>query len=179
MKITRLTAYPLVAPLARPRRTGVATFTANYSTLIRIETDAGIEGWGECLARYAPKVWAELAEEVFQPVVDRTKSFSYRVSLGYNVSQSGIFQRAFARDCPGGYCRNRYCALGYHGKRDRQTDSSIARELWSRMAGLLWFFYWSKSHQRKNCRNQEGSGRWIQIVKGQRSGPAFRKILRR
>lgn len=69
MKITQLKAYPLVAALAQPRRTGVATFTANYSTFIRIDTDAGVEGWGECLARYAPKVWAELAEDVFEPLL--------------------------------------------------------------------------------------------------------------
>jgi D-galactarolactone cycloisomerase len=69
MKVTRVTAIPLVAPLDRPWSTGVATFTAFYTTLVRVETDDGVVGHGECLARYAPRAWADLVNDVLAPVV--------------------------------------------------------------------------------------------------------------
>ncbi|TVR91953.1 MAG: mandelate racemase/muconate lactonizing enzyme family protein [Trueperaceae bacterium] len=69
MKVTRVTAIPLVAPLDKPWSTGVATFTAFYTTLVRVETDDGVIGHGECLARYAPRAWADLVNEVLAPVV--------------------------------------------------------------------------------------------------------------
>jgi D-galactarolactone cycloisomerase len=69
MKIRRVQAFPLVRPFAGVHKSSTGLPPAQYSTLIRIETDAGIEGWGECLARYAPSIWASLAEDVFQPLL--------------------------------------------------------------------------------------------------------------
>jgi D-galactarolactone cycloisomerase len=69
MKVVSVTAIPLVAPLDRPWSTGVATFTAFYTTLVRVETDDGFVGWGECLARYQPRAWADLVNHVLAPLV--------------------------------------------------------------------------------------------------------------
>lgn len=69
MKVTRVEAIPLVAPLERPWRTGVATFTAFYTALVRVETDDGVVGHGECLARYHPRAWSDLVNEVLAPLV--------------------------------------------------------------------------------------------------------------
>jgi L-alanine-DL-glutamate epimerase-like enolase superfamily enzyme len=69
MKVARVTAIPLLAPLDRPWRTGVATFTAFYTTLVRVETDDGVVGHGECLARYQPRAWADLVNDVLAPMV--------------------------------------------------------------------------------------------------------------
>jgi len=69
MKVSRVSAIPLVAPLDRPFRTGVATFTAFYSALVRVETDDGVVGHGECLARYQPRAWSDLVNEVLAPLV--------------------------------------------------------------------------------------------------------------
>lgn len=47
----------------------MATFTANYTTIVRVETDDGIVGYGECLARYQPRVWADLVQDVLGPAI--------------------------------------------------------------------------------------------------------------
>lgn len=104
MKITEVKAYPLRAQLDTPRRTGVATFTANYSTLVRVSTDAGIEGWGECLARYAPTAWANLVDEVFGPMlvgedpwnVERLWHLMYRGLGSFSGHSRGIVPEVIA-----------------------------------------------------------------------------------
>lgn len=69
MKITNVQAFPLVYYQGDQQSSATMRRPALYSTVIRVDTDAGIAGWGESLARYAPTVWATLAEDVFQPLL--------------------------------------------------------------------------------------------------------------
>jgi galactonate dehydratase len=69
MKITGVRAFPLVYPQESRQRSPGMPPPALYSTVIRVDTDAGISGWGESLARYSPSAWAALAEDAFQPLL--------------------------------------------------------------------------------------------------------------
>jgi L-alanine-DL-glutamate epimerase-like enolase superfamily enzyme len=69
MKLTRVEALSLHAPFERPFRTGYHTFESGRTCVVRLTTDTGLEGIGECLARYSPRVWAELVEEVLGPLI--------------------------------------------------------------------------------------------------------------
>lgn len=77
MKITRIEAITLVAPFEKPFRTGYHTFDSGRATLVRITTDDGIQGVGECLARYSPTVWSRLVEDVLAPLVVHQDPFDY------------------------------------------------------------------------------------------------------
>jgi D-galactarolactone cycloisomerase len=104
MRVARITAIPLIAPLERPWRTGVASFDAFYTTLVRVETDDGIVGHGECLARYAPSAWAELVERVLAPLVigrdpfdvERTWEVLYRTLGSFSGHSRGLLLEAIA-----------------------------------------------------------------------------------
>lgn len=69
LTVTKVTAIPLLAPTDRPWNTGVASFAAYYTVLVRVETDVGVIGYGECLARYQPRVWSALVNDVLAPIV--------------------------------------------------------------------------------------------------------------
>ncbi|MEX2540613.1 MAG: mandelate racemase/muconate lactonizing enzyme family protein [Trueperaceae bacterium] len=69
MKITGVKALSLAAPLSKKLSTSAQTFTEAKSALVRLTTSDGIEGVGECLARYSPLVWSELVEEVLAPLI--------------------------------------------------------------------------------------------------------------
>ena len=47
MRITSVTTYPVTLTLARPIRMAHVTITESRNVLVKIETDAGIVGWGE------------------------------------------------------------------------------------------------------------------------------------
>ena len=69
MKVSAVEAIPLVVPLDSPWRTGVATFSGYYMVLVKVTTDDGLVGYGESLARYQPRVWSELVNDVLGPQV--------------------------------------------------------------------------------------------------------------
>ncbi|MGQ0571281.1 MAG: mandelate racemase/muconate lactonizing enzyme family protein, partial [Armatimonadota bacterium] len=62
MRIESVRSIPLLAPLDEPQRTGVATFTKLATTLVEVRTDTGVVGYGECLARYSPRIWAAIVD---------------------------------------------------------------------------------------------------------------------
>ncbi|MEX2536962.1 MAG: mandelate racemase/muconate lactonizing enzyme family protein [Trueperaceae bacterium] len=69
MKITAVKALSLAAPFSKTFSTSAQTFTEGKSALVRISTSDGVEGVGECLARYSPGVWSELIQEVLAPMI--------------------------------------------------------------------------------------------------------------
>lgn len=69
MRIESIRTIPLLATLERPQRTGVATFTKFGITLVEVRTDSGLVGYGECLARYSPRIWAAMVEDLLAPLV--------------------------------------------------------------------------------------------------------------
>ncbi len=76
MKITKVTAYPLLAKLKRPQATSQAVYTEVSICLVRIETDEGIEGVGECLARFGARAYARIISDLFEPVLLGADPFS-------------------------------------------------------------------------------------------------------
>ncbi|RPJ22386.1 MAG: mandelate racemase/muconate lactonizing enzyme family protein, partial [Planctomycetaceae bacterium] len=68
MKITNVEPIVLKAPLGEPWRIGTAVFTSMSSVLVRVDTDEGITGYGECMVRFAPAAAAAVVEEILKPV---------------------------------------------------------------------------------------------------------------
>ncbi len=69
MKVVRVEGIPLEVRLERPWRTGVASFSSYCMVLVRVTTDNGWVGYGECLARYQPRAWSDLVNDVLGPQV--------------------------------------------------------------------------------------------------------------
>lgn len=69
MKITNVEPIVLVAPLKETRRVSTGLMTHTFATLVKVHTDEGITGIGECLARFAPEATGAVIERVLKPVV--------------------------------------------------------------------------------------------------------------
>jgi len=69
MRVETVRAIPLLATLETPQRIGLATFTKLGVTLVEIRSDTGLVGYGECLGRYAPRVWAAIVDDLLAPLV--------------------------------------------------------------------------------------------------------------
>ncbi|OFX32113.1 MAG: hypothetical protein A2Z07_10055 [Armatimonadetes bacterium RBG_16_67_12] len=69
MRIESVRAIPLLATLDIAQRTGVATFTKLGIALVEVRTDTGLVGYGECLARYSPQIWAAMVDDLLAPLV--------------------------------------------------------------------------------------------------------------
>ncbi|WP_052290732.1 hypothetical protein [Caldivirga maquilingensis] len=77
MKITDVKTYVLRAEVGKP----VTGFRGHYETVasrishgftavyVKIETDEGIVGWGESIAREAPSAAASVINELFRPML--------------------------------------------------------------------------------------------------------------
>jgi galactonate dehydratase len=69
MRIDAVKAIPLLVTLDEPQRTGVATYTKLGIALVEVRTDSGMVGYGECLARYSPRIWAGIVEDLLAPLI--------------------------------------------------------------------------------------------------------------
>lgn len=69
MRIESVQAIPLLATLEQPQRTGVASYSKLGVALVEVRTDTGILGYGECLARYSPRIWAAIVDDLLAPLV--------------------------------------------------------------------------------------------------------------
>jgi D-galactarolactone cycloisomerase len=69
MRIESVRGVPLLATLEVPQRTGVATYTKLGIALVEVRTDTGLLGYGECLARYSPRIWAAIVDDLLAPLV--------------------------------------------------------------------------------------------------------------
>lgn len=69
MRIESVRSIPLRVTLDEPQRTGVALFGSMATNLVEVRTDTGIVGYGECLARYSPRVWAAIVDDLLAPLV--------------------------------------------------------------------------------------------------------------
>ena len=104
MKVSRVEAIPLSVPLDTPWRTGVATFTGYYMVLVRVTTNDGLVGYGECLARYQPRAWSDLVNDVLGPKVVGEDPFDvewiwhhlYRSFGSFSGHSRGIFVEAIS-----------------------------------------------------------------------------------
>ncbi len=69
MRVTNIEPIILAAPLAEPWRIGTAVFSKMNATLVRVDTDEGITGYGECLVRFSPEAGAAIIDKILKPVV--------------------------------------------------------------------------------------------------------------
>lgn len=69
MKITAIQTMTLEAPLEKPWRISTFTLASLTATAVRIVTDEGIHGTGECIARLGPGVAAAVVREILAPVL--------------------------------------------------------------------------------------------------------------
>jgi len=69
VRIESVQAIPLLATLEQPQRTGVASYSQLGIALVEVRTDTGILGYGECLARYSPRIWAAIVDDLLAPLV--------------------------------------------------------------------------------------------------------------
>lgn len=67
IKITDVIAHPLTQKLPKSTVTSWGTYEHVSLVLVEIRTDAGINGIGETLARFAPKAYAELINNTLRP----------------------------------------------------------------------------------------------------------------
>jgi L-alanine-DL-glutamate epimerase-like enolase superfamily enzyme len=69
MKITAVETLVLEAPLEKPWKISTFTLKSLTATAVRIVTDEGISGLGECIARLGAGVSAEVVHEILAPVI--------------------------------------------------------------------------------------------------------------
>lgn len=69
MKIKNVRAYPLTVPIGDLQRTSQGSFGTISIVVVVIETDTGITGVGEGLARFGPKAYAELIDGLLAPKI--------------------------------------------------------------------------------------------------------------
>ncbi|MBI3988705.1 MAG: mandelate racemase/muconate lactonizing enzyme family protein, partial [candidate division NC10 bacterium] len=69
MKITDVEATVLVAKLPEPWQIAGTIFRHSYMTLVRIRSDAGFTGYGECIVRHGPGATKAIVEEVLRPIL--------------------------------------------------------------------------------------------------------------
>jgi len=69
VKIERVGAIPLAIPLDEGQPRSVWAAGAGKQILVRVETDTGLVGWGECFAYGAPLAVCNIVDETLAPVV--------------------------------------------------------------------------------------------------------------
>lgn len=69
MRIEKIRAYPLSVPIGDLQRTSQGSFGTISIIVVTVETDDGIIGVGEGLARFGPKAYAELIDGLLAPKI--------------------------------------------------------------------------------------------------------------
>ncbi|HEY7647704.1 MAG TPA: mandelate racemase/muconate lactonizing enzyme family protein, partial [Methylomirabilota bacterium] len=69
MKITAVHAIPLAIPLRESTPRSAWAAGAGKQVLVRLETDEGLVGWGECFAYGAPLAVCNVVEEALAPML--------------------------------------------------------------------------------------------------------------
>jgi L-alanine-DL-glutamate epimerase-like enolase superfamily enzyme len=69
MKVTEVRAIPLAIPLAAAEPTSPWAPGVGRQILVRVDTDAGLVGWGECFAYGATLAVCHVVEEALAPLV--------------------------------------------------------------------------------------------------------------
>jgi len=67
MRIARVEAIPVLAPLPRVMRTAQDSKSDVGAVLVRVETDDGVTGWGEILGRWTPRSYATIVADLLAP----------------------------------------------------------------------------------------------------------------
>jgi galactonate dehydratase len=76
VRITGVRTYPLTVPIGDLQRTSQGSFGTISIVVVVVETDAGISGVGEALARFGPKAYAELIDGLLAPKIKGMDPFA-------------------------------------------------------------------------------------------------------
>jgi galactonate dehydratase len=76
LRITGIRTYPLTVPIGDLQRTSQGSFGTISILIVVVETDAGITGVGEALARFGPKSYAELVDGLLAPKITGMDPFA-------------------------------------------------------------------------------------------------------
>jgi len=69
MKITSVDTIGLKAPLKNPWKASGFLITETTSTIVRITTDTGLTGHGECLSRFTTKITSSIVDHILKPIL--------------------------------------------------------------------------------------------------------------
>jgi L-alanine-DL-glutamate epimerase-like enolase superfamily enzyme len=69
MKVARIEVLELEAPLEKPWRIATFDLRSLLATIVRVHSDEGLSGLGECIVRLGPGATRAVIEEVLAPVV--------------------------------------------------------------------------------------------------------------
>jgi galactonate dehydratase len=69
LRISDVIAHPLRATLPNAQRTSQGDWPSLDIVVVEVRTDAGIVGWGECLARTSSPAYAAAVETILKPVL--------------------------------------------------------------------------------------------------------------
>jgi len=67
VNITRVIVTPVRVPLRRPKRFALRTVAAREYTIVRVETDEGVGGWGYT---WGPAVCARIVDDMLRPLLE-------------------------------------------------------------------------------------------------------------
>lgn len=70
MRIAKLDTWVLEARIGKPIQFGVGPYGTFSATLVELTTDDGLVGWGECIARRAPRVTDVVVRDLLWPVLE-------------------------------------------------------------------------------------------------------------
>ncbi len=69
MRISGVRTYPLTVPIGDLQRTSQGSFGTISILVVVVETDAGVSGVGEALARHCPTAYADLVQNLLAPKI--------------------------------------------------------------------------------------------------------------
>ncbi len=69
MKIVAIDVLELEAPMSSPWRIATANLATMGATVVRVHTDEGVTGLGECIVRLGPGITGAVTREILAPIV--------------------------------------------------------------------------------------------------------------
>ena len=69
MKISDVRAYTLSCPLKKPWRIAGITMSEMTATIVEVESETGLTGYGEALTRLGPGATREIIESILRPIL--------------------------------------------------------------------------------------------------------------
>lgn len=109
MRITKVSAYPVKVPLIKVERGGIAPYLTSQteintasSTIVKVETDEGITGWGEVEMVFSPKTMKSIIENDLAPKIKSrhpSELINSANRLSFNYIHSDVFTAPLEMAC--------------------------------------------------------------------------------
>jgi len=97
MKIKDVKVISLEIPMEEPYKIANVKFNSAYTTIVKIITNNGITGIGECIARVSPKVAESIVNDFFKPILIGRDPLDFEVLWHdmYNMMRGRGHSRGF------------------------------------------------------------------------------------